>query len=65
MSEQDIINFGVIRGVDKHGYKIEIYGVHQGETEKHYMVRVNGDDSIRRFKKENCTFELLKFEPQH
>ena len=65
MSEQDISNFGVIRGEDKDGERIEIYGVRQGETEKHFMIRLAGDDSVRRFKKENCTFELLKFEPQH
>ena len=64
MSEQDIINFGVIRGVDKHGDKMDGVGVLRGETDKHYMIEFAGDDTVRRFKKESYTFERIEFKPQ-
>lgn len=64
MSEQDIINFGVVRGTDRQGYKIEVYGVLEGETEKLFLFKLPDDDKIKRYKKEYFTFERIEFKPQ-
>ena len=62
MSEQDVMNFGRIHGVNKLGYELDVCGVLVREDEKHYYVKVNGD-AEGKYKKMYFTFEPEEFKP--